>query len=273
VQAQQFVEDLKKRQQDTERVRQELEQQFVCIHTVQSDLECLDHAQEYMRQFAEVEEYSQAVRDIAILLQQQQQQHQQIQLQQSQPQPESNDTVQPAHEEQKQTFLQPDFSKLGHMCHALQGVLSSFATQSATGDLRRMLATRMRHLFLTFKPDLLEIVHALLKAAGWPQPSKTTSAALTSGLRCTLLAQRIELELNDASTEVVMCGPKSLLGVLMKPIALRFRFHFSDKQASNRVDKPEWMTAFLLQVVQDHSAFILEVKHIVLRRLGVCAFV
>lgn len=234
--AQSQLEKIKEREEQSQKTLQSIEEQFVSIQSVQRDLECVDGAQDYVKLLTDVKHCSNDAKDI-------------VSQQKSQKHPETNSTQQPE---------QIDYSKLESIYRALKGVVTSFTTTFQSNELRTMLRTRMRLLLAECKPQILEIVHTLLKAAGWPQAPKRAPTELVIALRCTLLIQKIELELNDDNIEIVMCGPNSLLGLMLKPIALRFRFHFSDKQASNRVDKPEWMTAFLLQVITDHSSFIVE---------------
>ncbi|ORY33806.1 TIP-1 family-domain-containing protein [Naematelia encephala] len=46
------------------------------------------------------------------------------------------------------------------------------------------------------------------------------------------------------------------LQAMVQPIALRFKYHFQGKRDTNRVDKPEWAFANILDQIYDHQAFI-----------------
>jgi len=46
------------------------------------------------------------------------------------------------------------------------------------------------------------------------------------------------------------------LKVLFEPLLIRFRFHFMEKHATNRLDKPEWMYTHMLSVFRDHRDFM-----------------
>lgn len=46
------------------------------------------------------------------------------------------------------------------------------------------------------------------------------------------------------------------LQALAKPIALRFRYHFQGTRNTNRVDKPEWGFANIIDSVHEHQSFI-----------------
>lgn len=43
---------------------------------------------------------------------------------------------------------------------------------------------------------------------------------------------------------------------LVRPISLRFKYHFQGRRNTNRVDKPEWAFANIQDVVYEHAAFI-----------------
>lgn len=46
------------------------------------------------------------------------------------------------------------------------------------------------------------------------------------------------------------------LQTLVKPIALRFKYHFMGKRNTNRVDKPEWGFANIQDAIYEHANFI-----------------
>lgn len=47
--------------------------------------------------------------------------------------------------------------------------------------------------------------------------------------------------------------------VLVKPLALRFRYHFEGDRPTNRVDKPEWFLAHLTGLVTTYSIFLTDI--------------
>ncbi len=53
-------------------------------------------------------------------------------------------------------------------------------------------------------------------------------------------------------------GEESLwaMDILLDSIIQRFRFHFSGKKATHRIDKPEWPLHHAKKVVQEHSVFL-----------------
>jgi hypothetical protein len=46
------------------------------------------------------------------------------------------------------------------------------------------------------------------------------------------------------------------VSALVQPLILRFRYHFDGKRQTNRLDKPEWYFAHILNALHDHSSFI-----------------
>jgi len=45
-----------------------------------------------------------------------------------------------------------------------------------------------------------------------------------------------------------------LISVFVKPIITRFRYHFSGKKKTNRVDKPQWFIQYFLEAIKAHIA-------------------
>jgi hypothetical protein len=48
------------------------------------------------------------------------------------------------------------------------------------------------------------------------------------------------------------------LEVLVKPLALRFRYHFDGDRPTNRIDRPEWFLAHITGLVTTYSDFLRE---------------
>lgn len=55
--------------------------------------------------------------------------------------------------------------------------------------------------------------------------------------------------------------PTSLLPfrILCEEIILRFKYHFDKNQATNRLEKPEWVFAHVLAQIRDHGVFLQEI--------------
>lgn len=55
-------------------------------------------------------------------------------------------------------------------------------------------------------------------------------------------------------TERILSLPPMKL--LLEPLETRFRFHFSGRRETNRIDKPEWMFTFVFTTVREHQQFL-----------------
>lgn len=57
-----------------------------------------------------------------------------------------------------------------------------------------------------------------------------------------------------------ICGEENIVEravmVMLEPIKLRFAFHFDTDRPTNRLDKPEWFLANLLQTIETHLPFL-----------------
>lgn len=78
---------------------------------------------------------------------------------------------------------------------------------------------------------------------------------------CDLLALQAEGErhgLTQPGSEPAWASGAGLYPIqaLVRPIELRFRYHFMGRRNTNRVDKPEWAFASVTDTVFDHAAFI-----------------
>ncbi|CAD6569915.1 MAG: hypothetical protein CYPHOPRED_003651 [Cyphobasidiales sp. Tagirdzhanova-0007] len=57
----------------------------------------------------------------------------------------------------------------------------------------------------------------------------------------------------DVEAEEACCLP---VVTLAQPLILRFRYHFDGKRQTNRLDKPEWYFAHILNALSDHEQFV-----------------
>lgn len=49
------------------------------------------------------------------------------------------------------------------------------------------------------------------------------------------------------------------ISLLIKPIEVRFGYHFSGRRETNRIDKPEWMFTYALNILRDHQELLREI--------------
>lgn len=67
------------------------------------------------------------------------------------------------------------------------------------------------------------------------------------------------MECSDLESAKGTATPLLPLEVLVKPLALRFRYHFDGDRATNRIDKPEWFLAHITGLVTTYTDFLREI--------------
>lgn len=105
------------------------------------------------------------------------------------------------------------------------------------------------------------------KLLGWPSPLPEADLRLTPESRLSEF-NPLFVSLVDIQTRFIDCQTYRnvqnsgeheglwALDWLLDRIRLSFRFSFRGKQATNRIDKPDWHAAFVLQTLRSHSAFL-----------------
>jgi hypothetical protein len=120
----------------------------------------------------------------------------------------------------------------------------------AAGELRR----EMRRRLATGLEEILEGVK-------WPGENVDMMGCeegFATAMRKLLVLQLGEMEVGGGvgggvEEEVVLLP----FEVLVRPLALRFRYHFEAERPTNRVDKPEWFLAHITGLVTSYSGFLM----------------
>lgn len=63
----------------------------------------------------------------------------------------------------------------------------------------------------------------------------------------------LSVPVQTRAERMVALAPMKLL---LEAIDTRFRYHFSGRKETNRIDKPEWMFTFVLNTLKEHEEFI-----------------
>lgn len=122
--------------------------------------------------------------------------------------------------------------------------------------LKREVDRRSR----TIKDETENQVVKLLKSLRWPGPPDLANPTTSTVAR--LVSSWISLEVLQGgdNLEVVkdeVTGELWAMGLLTKPCTIRFQYHFTSRdKATNRVDRPEWLVAFVLDTLRNTSPFI-----------------
>ncbi|KAF2459627.1 TIP-1 family-domain-containing protein [Lineolata rhizophorae] len=111
-------------------------------------------------------------------------------------------------------------------------------------------------------------LEAALHKLGWPRPDAVLAGSLLSGFnhafRKLLSLQIAELEADgerSSSSAGATAGGGSRelvllpMETLVKPLALRFRYHFSGARPTNRLDRPEYFLAHATGLLAEYAPF------------------
>ncbi|TPX35139.1 hypothetical protein SmJEL517_g02386 [Synchytrium microbalum] len=100
-----------------------------------------------------------------------------------------------------------------------------------------------------------------LVGLGWPTQMETTNLEAMRPFRDTfhelvILESLDGIETATASSPRHLAEPPTAIKCLVKPILLRFQYHFSGDRPTNRRDKPEWMFKFIQKSISDHAMLL-----------------
>ncbi|GAA96748.1 uncharacterized protein L969DRAFT_97097 [Mixia osmundae IAM 14324] len=115
-------------------------------------------------------------------------------------------------------------------------------------------------------------VLAALEELHWPKPipplerSVATSrlkAAFLDGLKLQRageryrLAKTTDMDADPKRPSIALLEPPVIpIRAMIQPLELRFRYHFDGKRQTNRLDKPEWYFAHVLNLLSEHERFL-----------------
>jgi RAD50-interacting protein 1 len=105
-----------------------------------------------------------------------------------------------------------------------------------------------------------------LDQVGWPKKDlridSRTNARWTEQVNVLLdlqepdlKSQYFKLQDEPSTTESLVLLP---LEVMVRPLQLRFRYHFYGNRPTNRLDKPEYFLSHIIDLLEDHNAFLLD---------------
>lgn len=115
----------------------------------------------------------------------------------------------------------------------------------------------------------------VLKKIRWPRPDATVPDHLMDEWEAAV-ANLLELQMPELEGANYARGtadkiklPAVLLPfeVLVRPLEMRFRYHFEGDKATNRIDRPEYFLTHITQVLNDYSGFVVDfVQPVLLKR-------
>ena len=101
---------------------------------------------------------------------------------------------------------------------------------------------------------------------GWPSKdlelSDSVLARWTEQVEALLDLQEPDIDAKTTEISNLTSPPDPMvllpLEIMLKPLELRFRFHFFGNKATNRLDKPEYFLSHVLDLLETHNAFMLD---------------
>ena len=140
--------------------------------------------------------------------------------------------------------------------------LTDYVDQSANGLWEQMKGA--------FAQELEDV----LKKVKWPRKDIDLNGMpgqeWAAGVERLLELQEPELVAHEAKTPVPFEDRDQLvllpLEIMVKPLQLRFQYHFEGEKATNRLDKPEFFFSHVLDLISTYDSFFLRYLEPILRR-------
>lgn len=107
-------------------------------------------------------------------------------------------------------------------------------------------------LWVEMKSKLSAQLEEALDKMKWPKPDAVPDAAFQAAFDKLLVLQGPELDSEEGKTKTLLA-----FEVLVRPMGLRFRYHFEGDRATNKIDKPEWFLSHLTSLVSSYVPFLM----------------
>ncbi|KAI9760861.1 MAG: hypothetical protein M1835_000086 [Candelina submexicana] len=148
------------------------------------------------------------------------------------------------------------------------------AAEGAAPHLIDHVSSVTQKLGLDIRKAFSEEFEATLSKLNWPRKDISVVGAIENdwqnGTQNLLELQRPELEereSKEAKSDIAAREAPALfpLEVMVKPLELRFRYHFDGDRATNRVDKPEYFLSHIIGLLDDYNDILFRYLQPVLR--------
>lgn len=143
------------------------------------------------------------------------------------------------------------------------------AAEGAAPQLLYMLEQTSKQLYTTLKDAIEESLRQTLEQMRWPGKELNLLGNIREkwDRETRLLLELQDPDLIEAFADVdirnrtIPPDPIVLLplGVMVRPLAVRFRYHFYGDRPTNRLDKPEYFLGHVLDLVERHSGLMSDV--------------
>ncbi|KAI1319265.1 hypothetical protein EDD11_004402 [Mortierella claussenii] len=149
------------------------------------------------------------------------------------------------------------YRSLVELCDSVKETVSGQNTK-----LEGFLTASTSGLLQDFKTHLSKKFQASLDAVGWPKPISDPSS-ISDDKQDNFEYSYKELLLLQEPTHgaLELSGeqpypPLLTTELMVAPLILRFRYHFEGNRPTNRLDKPEWYLAHILELIKEHTPFL-----------------
>lgn len=159
-----------------------------------------------------------------------------------------------------QNALQP-YLRLQNLATALKAAQP--AAEGAAPHLIDHVDRTTRTLWKQMKDAFASEFEATLKEMQWPTKDLTLDGQLqqewVDGVKKLLELQEPELKARDSQTTDSTKGEEPLvlipLEVMVKPLGLRFKYHFEGDRPTNMLDKPEYFLSHIIGLLNTYDEF------------------
>ncbi|WVW83112.1 hypothetical protein I302_105130 [Kwoniella bestiolae CBS 10118] len=170
----------------------------------------------------------------------------------------SEKTLDPAHHKPSPLAALPHYRQLNDLVLRLEGTLPPEMA------LMRVVIEVKERTWQGLKDLMSENLLRACEPLGWPRKvmyENVPSEARRDFERAYQDLLFLQAEGEDLHGEVRPSHWSSGKGLypvqaMIKPIELRFKYHFMGKKGTNRVDKPEWAFANILDQIYEHQSFL-----------------
>ncbi|KAF2272470.1 uncharacterized protein EI97DRAFT_461987 [Westerdykella ornata] len=118
-------------------------------------------------------------------------------------------------------------------------------------------------------------LQTVLKKIRWPRPDATIPSTLQSEWEIAI-TNLLDLQIPELETMAYTKGPGDKIQlpavllpfeVLVRPLEMRFRYHFEGDKPTNRIDRPEYFLTHITSLLNDYSGFVADfMQPILLKR-------
>ncbi|KIV97350.1 hypothetical protein PV10_01112 [Exophiala mesophila] len=143
------------------------------------------------------------------------------------------------------------------------------SAEGAAPQLLYIFEQQTTRIFKSLKDSLEKSLRKTLDEMNWPSRDMTVSSNAREKWE-----NQVQLLLEIQEPDLVQSAPNDTtwnagpppepvtlfpLEVMINPLAARFRYHFYGDRPTNRLDKPEYFLSHVLDLIEQHSNFVIDI--------------